>query len=135
MSEYEIVVGVDSNEKRGRSQAERIVEMPLDWSNVHVTLLHAFAERPDPDVSARRIVSVRRTGQILEEIGIKTSYVDSQKEPAAAIIDAADERDADLIVVAGRKRTPTGKALFGSVTQAVILDANCPVLVCEPGED
>lgn len=36
--------------------------------------------------------------------------------------------DADYIVVVGRSRSPVGKALFGSVTQGVLLHAECPVL-------
>lgn len=135
MAAYEIIVGVDSDEKRGRAVAEEIIDMPLDWANVRVTLLHAFAERPDKDVSAQRVVSVRRAGQILEDIGIEIDYVDTDAKPAKAIIDTAADRDGDLIVVAGRKRTPAGKALFGSVTQAVILDTDIPVLVCGTSDD
>jgi nucleotide-binding universal stress UspA family protein len=130
MAAYEIIVGVDSNEARGRAVAEEIVEMPLDWTQVRVTLLHAFEKRPDRDVTARRVVSVRRAGQVLEELGIETDYVDSESEPARSILETATDRDADLIVVAGRKRTPAGKALFGSVTQSIILDSDVPVLVC-----
>lgn len=134
MAEYEIIAGIDSNEARGRAQAEAIVEMPLDWTKVRVTLLHAFSERLEPEVSARRVVSVRRAGQRLEDVGIQTSYTDTETEPTEAILDTARERNADLIVLAGRKRTPSGKALFGSVTQAVILDTERSVLVCSTSD-
>jgi nucleotide-binding universal stress UspA family protein len=39
------------------------------------------------------------------------------------------EVDADLVVVGARKRTPVGKAVFGSVTQSVVLDSPVPVTV------
>lgn len=135
MADYEIIVGVDSDEQRGRAVAEEIIGMPFNWADVRVTLLHAFTERPDPDVSAQRVVSVRRAGQILEELGIETNYVDTDEEPTKALLETAEERDADLIVVAGRKRTPAGKVLFGSVTQTVILDTDRPVLVCGTDDD
>ena len=48
--------------------------------------------------------------------------------PATAIKQYASEHDAEYIVVSGRKRHPLGQALFGSVTQALLLNANRPVV-------
>jgi nucleotide-binding universal stress UspA family protein len=45
-----------------------------------------------------------------------------------AILDAADEAEADLIVVGMHRRSPVGKAFLGSNAQRVLLDAPCPVL-------
>lgn len=47
---------------------------------------------------------------------------------ADAVLDAARETAASLIVVGIRPRTPVGKLLLGSVAQRLILDAACPVL-------
>ncbi|ELY63828.1 universal stress protein [Natronococcus jeotgali] len=49
-------------------------------------------------------------------------------DPAKEIIEHANDVDASYVVVGGRSRSPVGKALFGSVTQSVLLDADCPVL-------
>lgn len=131
---YEVVAGIDKSEDRARRIAEEIVEIPMDRSEVHVTLLHDFQDNPE-GATVEQVASVRRAREILEEAGIEVSLDESSGEPAAAILDIADERDADLIVVAGRKRTPTGKVLFGSVTQSVILDTERPVLVCSGSEE
>jgi nucleotide-binding universal stress UspA family protein len=48
--------------------------------------------------------------------------------PAEQIVQYALDKDASFVVVGGRKRTPTGKAIFGSVTQSVLLEANQPVV-------
>lgn len=40
----------------------------------------------------------------------------------------AEEQDASYICVGGRRRSAVGKALFGSVTQDVLLNADCPVV-------
>jgi len=48
--------------------------------------------------------------------------------PGEEILRLADEIDARYLVIGGRKRTPAGKALFGSIAQQVILDANQPVV-------
>lgn len=49
-------------------------------------------------------------------------------DPAAEILNMADRIDARYAVVGGRKRTPTGKAIFGSVAQSVILTASQPIV-------
>lgn len=45
------------------------------------------------------------------------------------LVRLADEVGAEMLVIGARRRSPVGKALLGSVTQTVILEANVPVLV------
>ncbi|AEM56019.1 universal stress protein UspA [Haloarcula hispanica N601] len=131
---YEIVAGIDKSEARGTAIAEAITEVPMDTSQVRVTLLHDFEENPE-GASVDQVASVRRAREVLEEAGVEVALEESSGEPADAILRLADEQDADMIVVAGRKRTPTGKVLFGSVTQSVILGTDRSVLVCSGEEE
>ncbi|GAB7010312.1 universal stress protein [Halorubrum trueperi] len=50
-------------------------------------------------------------------------------EKGEVLIDAAEEHDCDHVFLAGRERSPTGKALFGDPTQRVLLDFDGPVTV------
>jgi nucleotide-binding universal stress UspA family protein len=49
-------------------------------------------------------------------------------EPTEEIIAEAERSDARYLVIGGRKRTPVGKAMFGSITQSVLLNASLPVV-------
>lgn len=49
-------------------------------------------------------------------------------EPAPRILHEAEERDTSYIVLGPRKQTPIGKALMGSVSQLVLLNAPCSVV-------
>ena len=49
-------------------------------------------------------------------------------DPTESILRAADKLDARYVVIGGRKRSPTGKAVFGSVTQSVLLNAEVPTV-------
>jgi nucleotide-binding universal stress UspA family protein len=46
-----------------------------------------------------------------------------------AIVALTDKLQADLLVLGARRRSPVGKAVFGSIAQTIILEANVPVLV------
>ncbi|PSP81210.1 hypothetical protein BRC88_02855 [Halobacteriales archaeon QS_4_69_225] len=54
--------------------------------------------------------------------GHQSNSVRGNGDPAESIIDCADEIDADAIYVVGWEHSPANKMLFGSVSQAVILD-------------
>lgn len=56
-------------------------------------------------------------------------------EIAAEILDYGQEVDARYLVVGGRKRSPVGKALVGSVSQSVILKATRPTVVVKYEHD
>lgn len=49
-------------------------------------------------------------------------------DPVPKFVEYADEHDARYIVVSGRKRSPTGKALFGSTSQEILLNAESAVV-------
>lgn len=49
-------------------------------------------------------------------------------KPAVRIQEKANAHGARYIVMGARKRSPVGKALFGSVTQAVLLNSDRPVV-------
>lgn len=48
--------------------------------------------------------------------------VEDEEERADAILEAARENECDHVFLVGQRRSPTGKALFGDITQKVILN-------------
>jgi nucleotide-binding universal stress UspA family protein len=61
-------------------------------------------------------------------IGFEVRQLVRGRDAAEEIVEAASRLDASLVVIGLRRRTPTGKLLFGSQAQRVLLDAHSPVL-------
>ncbi len=130
---FRILLGIDTDEDRAAAQAELVTSLPAAREEVTAVVTHVFQDNPE-GASVQQLASVREAVGILEDAGVDYQYHEASGQPASEIIAAADEVDADMICVSGRKRTPTGKVVFGSVTQAVILGTERPVTTVRPAE-
>lgn len=87
--------------------------------------------RPQADeaqrAEGREAVERVRASLARESIDIEGALIED--EPASGIVAAARERGADLIVVGSHGRSGLGRLLLGSVSEGVIGQAECPVLV------
>lgn len=134
---YRILLPVDRSVDRGLTQAEYIANLPLDTDAVAVVIMHTM-ENADEDVpeamqTPERVESVKRVREFLEERDFEVSVEGVSQPPVKAIETVADAVSADEIVLGGRKRSPAGKVLFGSVSQSVLLNSDMPVVVTGGG--
>ena len=67
--------------------------------------------------------------EVLEGIDVSYESVGALGDEQTEILDTAEEYDCDHLFMAGEKRSPTGKALFGDLTQSIILNFAGPVTV------
>ncbi|WP_128906494.1 universal stress protein [Halorubrum amylolyticum] len=124
---YDVLIGIDNAEdRRAVAQAEAIADLPTADDAVTAHLCHVFQENPE-GASVHQVSAVRRAREVLEAAGISCVHYEASGEPSDELLAAATDIDADSICVSGRKRRPTGKAVFGSVTQDVILGTDRPV--------
>jgi len=62
-------------------------------------------------------------------LGIRVDFLIWEGEPGESIVAAAEAEHADLIVVGSHGRGAVGRFLIGSVSDHVVRNAPCPVLV------
>lgn len=73
--------------------------------------------------------SVEKISQIAEKEGLKVKTLTPRGIPYNVIVETAEKKNADIIVVGSHGRTGIERLLMGSVTERVIGHANCAVLV------
>ena len=83
---------------------------------------------PSPDALAATRESVVRLVDALEAAGIDHVVRGEVGEPVERILTEAEEGGVDLVFVGSERRSPTGKVIFGSTAQDVMLNAPCPVV-------
>ena len=80
---------------------------------------------PREDVDA----TLRDAAERVEDAGVEVRTFAREGDPADAILDVAEERGADLIVVGNKGMTGAKRFLLGSVPNKVSHHAPCSVLI------
>jgi nucleotide-binding universal stress UspA family protein len=139
-----IVVGTD-----GSDSATQAVRQAVDMAGAlgaKLELVSAYApvseqrlrtERRDaPDdvqwaISPRQEVeaSLSDAADIAREAGVSVTTHARQGDPADAILDVAEEQNADLVIVGNKGMTGAKRFLLGSVPNKVSHHAPCSVLI------
>ena len=84
-----------------------------------------WAIGPREDVEA----TLEAASEVAREAGVSANVYPRQGDPADAILDVAEEREADLIVVGNKGMTGAKRFLLGSVPNKVSHHAPCSVLI------
>ncbi|MFC6785041.1 universal stress protein [Halobaculum halobium] len=123
-----LLLAIDESGDRAAAQAATVRDL-FDTDSTTAHLLHDFTDNRE-GASVSQVAAVRRAATILEDAGVTVEYHETSGTPSRSIIQTAEELDVDAISIAGRKRSKAGKALFGSVSQEVVLGTDRPVLLC-----
>jgi nucleotide-binding universal stress UspA family protein len=128
---YRVLMPVDTNKERAMAQARYVAGLPGASDSVEVVVLHVFTETGDEDSTEQvdKVDTVTRAVDVLSGHGIEHRTVGVRGRPTAEILDHATELEPDTVALGGRKRSPAGKILFGSVTMEVLRNTDIPVVV------
>ena len=132
-----IVVGYDETEpaKRALERAAELAEMfdaKLIVTSVAPILVGAVRSGgpTDPtDSFGKHLQELTHARSFLAGRKIDVEYVPAVGEPADTIVELADERNADMVVVGTREPSILERLLGQSVSQAVSRNVGCDVLI------
>jgi nucleotide-binding universal stress UspA family protein len=139
-----IVVGTDGSETARKAVREAVelarsvgatVDIVSAYEPVSGQRLREESRQAPEDlqwtINAREDVdaTLREAVEEHEDAGVELETFARQGDPADAILDVAEEREADLIVVGNKGMTGAKRFLLGSVPNKVSHHAPCSVLI------
>ena len=132
-----IVVGYVPT-KEGRAALRRAAaEARLRESRLIVVNSQRGGREFDGEEARRFDELLDQVQQELDEQGVEHEVrtLVRGNDPSEDLIEAAEDSNADFIVIGLRRRTPVGKLILGSNAQRILLDASCPVLAVKADLD
>ena len=107
------------------SAYEPVTDARLRDESVQIPLDLSWMVNPREDVDA----TLAAAAEQIREAGVEVEVFAVQGDPADAILDVAEERDSDLIVVGNKGMTGAKRFLLGSVPNKISHHAPCSVLI------
>jgi nucleotide-binding universal stress UspA family protein len=129
-----IVVGYVPSEAGSAAMTAAVAEAKLraaDLCVVNTAVRQNFAAETYAD---EKQLDAVRAG--IEGDGVSVTFRQpGDADPADAILAAASDTGAQLVVIGLRRRSPVAKLIMGSTAQRVLLEATCPVLAVKAAYD
>lgn len=135
-----VVIAAVSESAQSREVALKADELAQAFSDelhlVHVLEESEYTRIVEQQSEQRRTetgdiaenAATEATASFVEELHATNETVGRIGTPGSEVVAYANEVDAQYLVVGGRTRSPVGKALFGSITQSILLESECPVV-------
>ena len=126
-----ILVGYDGS--NGAREALELASKHAKVWGAKIDVVNCMAQNRDLQYNDIRKVEQDLEGEVhyilnSEKIPYETQLVISSLESGEDLVQFAEENKIDEIIIGVRKKSKTGKLLFGSTAQYVILNAPCPVV-------
>lgn len=141
-----VLLAVKNHAPWSRAVANAVTDVEDDGTEALV--VHVFdgdeeastrSNLDDPGALSLDDLASRKTGvsaavEVLTDGGIDATAVGARDDDSVArtVLDVGTDADVDRVYLYGRRRSPTGKVVFGSVVQQVVLEADVPVTVVPP---
>lgn len=135
-----VIVAAISDSEQSRDIAARADELARAFDD-SVALVHIIEETEYTRIVEKQS-NTRETGTGSVEDNVAAQAADGLDgvisvdydvigrvgDPGKKVVEYAEEVNARYIVIGGRSRSPAGKALFGSVTQSILLNTERPAV-------
>ncbi len=138
---YRIVVGVDGSEHsnaalrwalaEAEAHSDSLVTAVLSWQMPFLSFPGAF-DRGELDKTYKAFL-IETVSAIAPKPAVPLETLVAEGDPTEAMVEAS--KDADLLVLGIRGRSPFAGLLLGSVSQGAAATAHCPVVLVKRTDD
>lgn len=124
-----IVVGYLAT-REGRQGLHSALDEALRRKSPVTIVVSEKSSGPTPEQLAEREaeLSTLVTDARSKGIDVEVEILSERHDVAEDLVAVATEKNAEVIVIGLRRRSPVGKLILGSNAQRILLDAPCPVL-------
>lgn len=110
--------------------ADYLADRVTDADTVHIVNSLRGGDETDAEATRAGHNALDAVEADVESVAgtVETHQLVRGKSPSEDVLQFAEARDADEIVIGVRERNPTGKAVFGSTSQRILLNTSRPVV-------